>query len=66
LHCCCSPCVVVVAWGAIFPPSCHVQIEAWSTRLGKEKKGRFLNLKINSIILLCFDFYLFFDVFGFV
>jgi len=38
----------------------------WSTRLGKEKNGRIFNLKINSIILLCFDFDLFFDVFGFV
>jgi hypothetical protein len=43
---------------------CELAWSTWNTRLGKEKRGRFY-LFFNLIILLCFHFYLFINVFGF-
>jgi hypothetical protein len=59
----------VVVWGCYTSPPLGMGELAWSTwntRFRKEKRARFLKKKFNSIILLCFDFYLFIDVFGFV
>jgi len=58
------PCFVLLLLlvGVLYSPLFyHVQVGAWSTRLKKEKKGRFFKTFFYSIVLLfCFD------VFGFV